>query len=633
MAQMVPVVSEVWISHSLARGRQCPIRPYSPDPRLIFSSVVVTTTEQIPDCDREAIAGAVTAMGGMESREFSRTTTHLCALSMDDPKCQTVVERKLKRIKIVLPHWFDDCFKLGKRIDETPYLLPDPPLLREQAEDHVKIPVSHHLSGATTAHPDYLPASESEQSARQPLLVFQGKKVYLSDDLHIKERLRNILVELITNGQGRVVDDDLECDWFVCQYRHGPRYIRAAQAGKEVGNLSWLYHLITYNEYASPFNRLLHYPLPKEGLPGFENLRITVSNYGGEARIYLENLIRATGATFTRTMTNANTHLITARASSEKCEAAKDWNISMINHLWLEESYARCEIQALTVPKYTHFPPRTNLGEVIGQTFLDETRVRLRFYAGGEERLDAEGKRKRKALDDAHKNAAAHGPAAGVAIARYENRDFGIIRDGNNKDDESSQGNSDDAKQGDALLKTPVPKLERHMRPINENATSPIMSSRSRSAKISAITRIQGLADDVQLYEKERKRSCKGAPWGGKRAAAEVDKQLAARHPTSGRTQEESDEDEESKRPAKKMRPSLPDIQHRVCITGWQRWVGNRRLEEQDRVSCTMNHHQVILSINTCRKNFVRWESMLWKKACRATFLWLPISSEPKNFS
>lgn len=40
---------------------------------------------------------------------------------------------------------------------------------------------------------------------------------------------------------------------------------------------------------------------------------ITVSNYGGEARLYLENLIEAAGARFTKSMKAENTHLITAR--------------------------------------------------------------------------------------------------------------------------------------------------------------------------------------------------------------------------------------------------------------------------------------------------------------------------------
>jgi hypothetical protein len=46
------------------------------------------------------------------------------------------------------------------------------------------------------------------------------------------------------------------------------------------------------------------------------NQVMTVTNYQGEARAYLEKLIEACGAKFTRNMTTANTHLIAARSLS-----------------------------------------------------------------------------------------------------------------------------------------------------------------------------------------------------------------------------------------------------------------------------------------------------------------------------
>ena len=39
-----------------------------------------------------------------------------------------------------------------------------------------------------------------------------------------------------------------------------------------------------------------------------------VTNYQGEARAYLEKLVEACGAKFTRNMTTSNTHLIAARS-------------------------------------------------------------------------------------------------------------------------------------------------------------------------------------------------------------------------------------------------------------------------------------------------------------------------------
>lgn len=103
MAMMVPVVKPSWISASLAKGKQAQIRPYSPDPRLIFSDVVLTC-DDIPVTDKESIAGAVLALGGTESKDFGRLTTHICALSTDGPKAKMAAEKRSK-CKIVLPHW------------------------------------------------------------------------------------------------------------------------------------------------------------------------------------------------------------------------------------------------------------------------------------------------------------------------------------------------------------------------------------------------------------------------------------------------------------------------------------------------------------------------------------------------
>ena len=102
-AMMIPVVTTDWVKASLARNKLSQVRPYSPDPRNIFANVTLTCAD-IPLSDKEAIIGATMALGGMESKDVTRATTHICALSMDHPKCQQAVEKGL-RCKIVLPHW------------------------------------------------------------------------------------------------------------------------------------------------------------------------------------------------------------------------------------------------------------------------------------------------------------------------------------------------------------------------------------------------------------------------------------------------------------------------------------------------------------------------------------------------
>jgi hypothetical protein len=101
---MIPVVTTQWITFSIARRKQAQIRPFSPDPRMIFSEVVVTCAD-LPETDKESIAGATMALGGQETKDASKLTTHICALSMDHPKVQVALQKGWKG-KVVLPHWY-----------------------------------------------------------------------------------------------------------------------------------------------------------------------------------------------------------------------------------------------------------------------------------------------------------------------------------------------------------------------------------------------------------------------------------------------------------------------------------------------------------------------------------------------
>ncbi|KAJ6019818.1 hypothetical protein N7499_003079 [Penicillium canescens] len=87
-----------------------------PDPRLFMNDVVVTCGD-IPAKDKDAIIGGVVAKRGLYSPRTSHMVTHLVDLTADSDKARMAQAKKLN-VKIVLPHWFDDCLKLGRRIDD-----------------------------------------------------------------------------------------------------------------------------------------------------------------------------------------------------------------------------------------------------------------------------------------------------------------------------------------------------------------------------------------------------------------------------------------------------------------------------------------------------------------------------------
>lgn len=100
---MIPVVTTSWVENSIHRRKQVNVRPYSPDPRMIFSQVVVTCGD-LPVMDKESIIGATMALGGQESKDATRLTTHICSLSMDHDKVRMSLKKGWTG-KVVLPHW------------------------------------------------------------------------------------------------------------------------------------------------------------------------------------------------------------------------------------------------------------------------------------------------------------------------------------------------------------------------------------------------------------------------------------------------------------------------------------------------------------------------------------------------
>lgn len=278
---------------------------------------------------------------------------------------------------------FDDCLKVRQGINERPYLLPNPEILNVEAGAIPPTRTSADIRDATDPEPtnDPLPRSPSAQLEKpRAIRAFDSKRIKLGEDLKINNRLRGVISDLIKEGGGTITTNVDEAHIYICNYREGADYVKASQAGKDVGNLSWLYYLITHDTWTNPMRRMMHYPRPRQGIDGFKNYKISISSYTGEARVYLENLIKATGAEFTKTFKQDNTHLVTAHKNSEKCEAAQEWGVNVVNHLWIEESYASCKEKTLTDTRYTYFPKRTNMGEILGSTEIDHDAVEKMFF-------------------------------------------------------------------------------------------------------------------------------------------------------------------------------------------------------------------------------------------------------------
>ena len=128
-------------------------------------------------------------------------------------------------------------------------------------------------------------------------------------------------------------------------------------------------------------------------------------------------------------------------------------------------------------------------------------------------------------------------------------------------------------------VRTPAPS--RRISAEKENNTP--SSTGSRSAKDKAVARLTGLAPDIALYEKEKKR--KGPLWGGERALNRIEKEKSLERSSSPTAKPEQDEfsDEEVRTP-KRQRTGLPPVTMRLLITSYKQWIANPTKEDLDKV-------------------------------------------------
>lgn len=526
----------------------------------------------------------------------------------------------------------DDCFSLGKMINEAPYRFPDPEILRSISSGPVKIRPPHDIEGATSAIagkvPTYHPPTSPSQS-RKELNVFKGRKILFSRDLNINQHLAKTLQSIVEKAGGAMTTSVQDCDIYIGHYRDGMDYIAASQAEKEVANLAWFYNVINRNRWTNPLTKLLHYPVPRGGIKGFQGMRISLSNYTGEARIYLENLVKEAGAEFTKTMKQDNTHLITAHKQSEKCDAAQEWNINIINHLWLEESYAKCAVQSLTHSRYTHFPLRTNLTEIVGQTTIDLDTVRKFYYTVREQTIgDLPLAQRNGTAPHPYRGAvnpqrsprktvpaSSAVPASAPAPADVNMEDAPVLEamqtlhedeEDNQEEDAEDVGEEEEAPAPPQTVKksrvskvsdVATPAAKRTME--KENQTPP---TTGRASKDRALNAIHKQKDDIALFQRELKR--KGGVVRGGRRVSEDDPTESAKKANKGKkrisgdamdtdddigSEEEQDPSKATARQTKKVRRSgtadQSSVKYRLLVTADTRWEGKLKKEDADSVS------------------------------------------------
>ncbi|ORX53841.1 hypothetical protein BCR36DRAFT_410986 [Piromyces finnis] len=343
------IVTPSWVDISIKTNIvQNPIY-FSPDLSLFFSGVIATAIG-IDERDCKEIYSSIETFGGQWSPTYKKGVTHVITL-FDSINIKDSDED----VKIILPHWFEDCVKLKRKIPEKIYLHPNPILLQFSTKDINELYFKEQA--IEFIEPTY------------PYL--KDKKLYIDPDIKKNgefEKCSNLLKE---SGVKTLDNNSIDqSDYIVLKNKNNINYIKNKSI-KDIPIVTefWLYDVLRQKRIIRPYSKLCYSFLEFLDLPKMENFTITITNYHGQARKYIIQLIYALGAKFTSNMTTDNTHIICGECTGKKYEKAVEWNIEIVNHLWLEDCYRNRCVQAITKPIYTYYPPQLNA--IVGNIFVE----------------------------------------------------------------------------------------------------------------------------------------------------------------------------------------------------------------------------------------------------------------------
>lgn len=218
---------------------------------MIFSGVIGCATE-LPGPDIEVLSAGITALGGQWRTGLTKDVTHLFTITSTSHKYATALHfQEHTKIKVLLPHWFDDVVRLGMRgLDTSPYEWPDPVILRadpmgigDVKRDSQKLD-GQKKSLFKTALMSFDGDDDGEskgidEDAQDPVAneVWLGRKIVLSLGLGLREQMREAVAVGIRRAKGVVLlpgskEEELEmvgrCNVLVTRYRSGRAYVKVS---------------------------------------------------------------------------------------------------------------------------------------------------------------------------------------------------------------------------------------------------------------------------------------------------------------------------------------------------------------------------------------------------------------------
>lgn len=412
-AKGIAVVCAAWVDHSVLCRSLQPTDGYLPDPSLFFTGCVVLVDPEIPFEDRHILFAGVEYFGGRFETSLTDSVTHYVVQSsraelfdtaesirqdrilrmqkeleldfLNNDGQQAILYKKMSDLsfKMVVPHFFEDCFRLKRRLFEAEYLYPSThsawfnsvaPSLpaansgkKKSSSDKVDLDPIKELSALKRSDK---PNDVKLEFFLRPFVFYFDPDIEEETE-ESQVRLYKTLLEkcggiLRTNFTGKID--------YVITNTQGKVFDLALEKNIPVGTLYWLLEVIERMELFDPKDLILAYPWPKCIVPGFENFVISVTGFRDRDRELLKLLMKRLGAEYSRNFSARNTHLIACRDRGKMLEAAKEKGITVVNHLWLEDCWINWSIQSVANERYLIY--RESLGRSVGQIPVSDTCIR-----------------------------------------------------------------------------------------------------------------------------------------------------------------------------------------------------------------------------------------------------------------
>lgn len=265
-------------------------RSFSPLTTKIMSGFRVWVLNNVAKSDRAIIYACVEHLGGYSCFEKETNLTH-CVADEYDP----IIDVLLKHgVKVVVPEYFGDCFRLGMVCPPKQYSFPDVPVRNCNLKEL--------LSGAT-------PRYQKPELVTPDPSLFAGKIFFVDTLLYNSNNPKPLWLDNIETLGGKLVRK-LELAKTVITETRGHLFEKALELNLEVGTKRWIRDQIKSNKLTSPLAAVLHYPYPLGEIEGMNSCVISVTNYIGDPREDIASMAKRMGAKFTRNLTKDNTHII-----------------------------------------------------------------------------------------------------------------------------------------------------------------------------------------------------------------------------------------------------------------------------------------------------------------------------------